>query len=388
MSKVLFEVTEDSLESGLRGVPVGYCTTSTVDPEKGLYYSGLPVSEIDHHEPEQVIYLLFYGKEGNSEEIEKFTADLRKRATCHPELIEKIKLLPRVGHPMDLFSMALLLAGIYEGTGSYREDAINVVAKIPEITAAVINHHAGWGDSKPSQPELGYMENFAHMLNVPDAHMQELTRVFKLFNVLHYDHGGGNLSTFVGKAVASSLEPMYGSLSAAMCALAGSRHGRANQDSLEFVEGVLNELGENATKPQVEALLRKKLANKEIVYGFGHAVLRVEDPRATSLYETANKYYPDHHFVKMAKLLRTEGPKVLKENPKISNPYPNVDAISGILLTAAGFPYPEYFTVLFGLSRVVGIARQIVYEREEAREGKGTPIIRPKYIFKKMKEDS
>ena len=81
-------------------------------------------------------------------------------------------------------------------------------------------------------------------------------------------------------------------------------------------------------------------------------------------------------------LLREVAPKVLGENPKISDPYANVDAISGILLTAAGFPYKEYFTLLFGLSRVVGIAIQIVYERCEARGGKGTPIIRPKYIYK------
>jgi citrate synthase len=84
----------------------------------------------------------------------------------------------------------------------------------------------------------------------------------------------------------------------------------------------------------------------------------------------------------MAHLLRQVGSKVLKENPKISDPYPNVDAISGIMLMAAGFPYPEYYTVLFGLARVVGISRQIVYERQEARDGKGTPIVRPKYFFK------
>ena len=128
--------------------------------------------------------------------------------------------------------------------------------------------------------------------------------------------------------------------------------------------------------------MRKLLANKELVFGFGHAVLRVEDPRATVLYAEAEKHYPNHPLIKIAKLLRSEGPKVLGENPKISDPYPNVDAVSGTLLYAAGFPYPEYFTVLFALSRAVGIAMQIVYERCEAREGKGTPIVRPKYIYK------
>jgi citrate synthase len=269
-----------------------------------------------------------------------------------------------------------------EGKGDYREDCLDVIAKIPEITATVIAHHAGWPHPQLSEPGLGYIENFVHMLNPPVVNHKELIHVLKLFNILHYDHGGGNLSTFVGKAVASGLEDMYGSLSAAMCALAGPRHGKANQDCLEFVQSVLMQLGPDASEDEVEILLRNKLAHDELIYGFGHAVLRVEDPRATVLYDVANKLYPASPLCKVAALLRTVGPKILMENPKITNPYPNVDAISGSLLSAAGFPYPQYFTILFGLARVVGIARQIVYERCEARDGKGTPIVRPKYLYK------
>lgn len=382
MSEILFEIKKENLETGLRGYPVGYCTTSSVDPLKGLFYAGHPVSEIDHWEPEQVIYLLYHGNEGVAEEVAKFSEELRQRALCSPKLIHQIKQLPRSGHPMKLFSAALLLAGVFEGKNQYREDCLNLIAKVPEIAATVINHHAGWETIKPSQPDLGYMENFSQMLNVPKADLKQLVRAFKLFNILHYDHGGGNLSAFVGKAVASGLEDLYGSISAAMCALAGPRHGKANQDCLVFVQNLVDVLGENANEEKVEAALRIKLSNNELIFGFGHAVLRVEDPRATLLYKVAQQSYPDHPLVKMANLLRKVGSKVLKENPKISDPYPNVDAISGIMLTAAGFPYPEYYTVLFGLARVVGISRQIVYEREEAREGKGTPIVRPKYFFK------
>lgn len=382
MKEVLFEITKDNLETGLRGYPIGYCTTSTVDPEKGLYYSGMPVSSLVNWEPEAAIYLLYYGKKGTSEEIEKFKKELQRRAAISPETIKHIYLLPRQGHPMKLFCAALLIAGMIEGKNDYREDCLNLIAKIPAITAAVINYHAGWGATPSPEPSLGHTANFVQMLNVPKKNSEELTAILKLFDILHYDHGGGNLSTFVGKAVASGLEDMYGSISAAMAALAGPRHGKANQDCLEFVNKILNEIGENASSKQVEELIRKKLENKELVYGFGHAVLRVEDPRATVFYEIANKKYGSHPLVKIASLLRSEGPKVLKENPKISNPYPNVDAISGVLLTAAGFPYPQYYTILFGLARVVGIAIQIVYERCEAREGKGTPIVRPKYLFK------
>lgn len=381
MSEVIFEITDDLLESGLRGFPVGYCTSSDVDPIKGLSYVGTPIADLAEKDPTEVIYLLYFGKKGTPEEITRFKQDLAKRSKCSPSIIEHIRKLPRDGHPMGLFSCALLIAGMIEGVDDYREDCLNLIAKIPEITATVINHHAGWGNGKPSNPQLGYMENFTQMLNVPNGNAAQLNEAFKLFNVLHYDHGGGNLSTFVGKAVASGLEDMYGSISAAMCALAGPRHGRANQDCLEFVQKVLKEVGPNATAADVEKLIRKKLADNELVFGFGHAVLRVEDARATVVYKHVQSKFPDHPLVKITKLLRSEGPKVLAENPKISDPYPNVDAISGTLLSASGFEYPQYFTVLFGMSRVVGIAIQIVYERCEARAGKGLPLVRPDYIY-------
>lgn len=382
MSDVLFTITEENLETGMRGYPVGYCTTSSVDPTKGLFYVGRPVTELAERSPEEVIYLLFFGKEATPEDLKHFRADMAKRSKCSPDLIAAIRALPRRGHPMKLFCASLLLAGVFEGKGDYREDALNIIAQIPEITATVIGHHAGWKPTHASKPELGYIENFVHMLQVPNANPKRLIDVFRLFEVLHFDHGGGNLSAFVGKAVASGLEDLYGSLAAAMAALAGPRHGRANQDCLKFVQDVLNEVAENGTEDEVEALIRGRLGRNELVFGFGHAVLRVEDPRATQLFAVANRDYSDNPLVKIANLLRAVGPAVLKENPKISNPYPNVDAISGTLLSAAGFPYPDYFTILFGMSRVVGISRQICYERIEARDGKGTPIVRPKYLYK------
>lgn len=382
MSEVIFEITKDNLETGMRGYPVGYCTTSTVDPTKGLFYSGKSVSDLAFWVPEEVIFLLYYGKEGSKEEVAAFKKDLQKRAICSPEMIKHIRALPRIGHPMKLFTAAILIAGMYESRNDYKEDCLNLIAKIPEITATVINYHAGWGENNPSKPEMGYMENFTQMLKLPNANPKELNEAFKLFNILHYDHGGGNLSTFVGKAIASGLEDMYGSIAGAMCALAGPRHGKANQECLDFNQKILKEVGENASVDEVKEVLKRYLANNQLIFGFGHAVLRVEDPRATVLFSVAEKKYPQHPLVKIASLLRKAGPEILKDNPKISDPYPNVDSISGTLLSAAGFPYPEYFTLLFGMSRVVGISIQIVYERIIARDGKGTPIVRPKYIFK------
>lgn len=381
MSKVLFEITEESLDTGLRGYPVGYCVTSSVDPQKGLHYCGIPLSEVAHKPSKEVIYLLYHGKEGTEAEIGAFVEDLKARATLSKETMDAIESLPRKAHPMKLLSMALLLLDVFEGKHDYREDCLNVIAKLPHLVACLINHHAGWSKTKNPDSSLGYMAAFTDMLNVPNKD-PNLKEAFKFFNVLHFDHGGGNLSTFVGKAVASGLETMLGSLSAAMNGLAGPRHGSANQQTLEFVKTVHAHVGDAPSASDIEAFIRKRLENKELLFGFGHAVLRVEDPRATVMYDFVKEHYGDHPLVKIALLLRQVGPKILKENPKIANPYPNVDAASGVMLTAAGFPYPEYFTVLFGLSRCVGIAIQIVYERLLARGGKGTPIVRPKYLYK------
>ncbi|MBI5274475.1 MAG: citrate (Si)-synthase [Chlamydiales bacterium] len=382
MSEIIFEMTKDHLETGLRGIPVGYCNTSHVDPRAGLFYRGTLLKDLANYSCEEVIYLLYKGKMPNTMELKAFKQELDKRSRCSSAVVKQIQTLPRQGHPMKLFSCSLLILGMLEGVNNYKEDTINLIAKIPHLLATVINYHAGWGHTPEPHPQLGYMENFVHMLNIPNKNIAMLNEVMRLFNVLHYDHGGGNLSTFVGKAVASGLEDLYGSIAASMCALEGPRHGGANESGLEFAKEIYDALKGKLTGSAVEELIRKKLANNEVIFGFGHAVLRVEDPRATIFYEFGKKHFAEHPLVKTILLVREYGSKVLKENPKISDPYTNVDAASGTILSAAGFNYPEYFTTLFGMSRVVGIGIQIVYERCEARGGKGTPIVRPEYIYK------
>ena len=218
---------------------------------------------------------------------------------------------------------------MFEGTENYAEDGLNLIAKTPEIAATVINHHAGWGKAKPSKPELGYMENFTHMLNIPGNYTKELQDVFRLFNILHYDHGGGKSISLCRQSC--SLRPGGYVWFYSLCNV---RFGRTQTwQSQSGIPGICAEslegFGRKSTPKEVELYIRKLLENNELVYGFGHAVLRVEDPRATVMYGVANKNYAHHPLIKIANLLRSEGPKVLGENPKISDPYPNVDAISG-----------------------------------------------------------
>tara|TARA_B110000483_G_scaffold220139_1_gene274914 strand:- start:789 stop:1946 length:1158 start_codon:yes stop_codon:yes gene_type:complete len=380
MSEVLFELTRDHLETGLRGVPVGYCPTSKVDPVEGLFYGGYPISELSEKEPEEIIFLLLNRELPNPSQLSEFKEELISHSKLPLGVIEGLRALPKDGHPMKWFVAGLNLMGMFAPGTSYKDEAIRVIAQMPEMVAAIYRIRAGWGEPRQSKPELGYMENFVQMLDSPDA-KPGLVRLMKVFDILHFDHGGGNLSTFIGKAVASGHEDIYGSLIGAMSGLAGPLHGMANQECLRFLKRALVVVKDPTDEDAIRAYIQKLWDNKDKLFGFGHAVLRVEDPRATVQYELGQEIAGDNELFKMALSMRKLGVEFLSTQEKVSNPFPNVDAVSGSLLTAEGLTDETYYTVLFGLSRCVGIAAQIVYEREEARGGKGTPIIRPKYLY-------
>jgi len=374
-SDVLFEVTSAHLNTGLRGVPVGTCRTSKVDPLQGVSYVGHPVAELAHRDPEEVVFLLLERRLPSETELAAFKADLRARAGMPRQVLEFLRGLPREGHPMEWLITGLMLLGMTGKTGDWDEDARNLVAWAPELAAAIFRIRSGWGEPIATQPELGLIENFAHMLGVPDADADKLTRLLRTFYILHMDHGGGNLSTFTGKAVASGHADIFASIAAAMCGLYGPLHGRANQTALEFVRTV-----GTADVDEVEAFVRDTLAGGGKIFGYGHAVLRAEDPRATIQFALGEEICPDDPLFRTAAALRIAAVKVLSEIEKVSNPYPNVDAVSGTLLNACGLSDSNYYTVLFGLSRITGICAQIVDERTRLRGGRGVPIYRPKYI--------
>jgi citrate synthase len=378
--KVLFEITEEHLDSGLRGFPIGTVRTSAVSPDTGVTYVGYPVDDLKDLPAEDVVYLVLHKQLPTKEQATQFRADLARRSTVPPAVFDVLRALPAEGHPMEWFLAAIVALGMTGKTADndYREDGLNLIARISTVVAAIYRIREGWGDPIAPRKDLPFHENFAHMLGVKGA-SPVLPELLRLFYVLHMDHGGGNLSTFVGKAVASGKADMYSSMVGAMAALYGPRHGRANQECLEFVKSI------GTTDPaKVGEKVRRILSEGGVVYGFGHAVLRQEDPRAKIQYAFGQKHFPDHPLLKTAVALRQAVPPILKENPKIQNPYPNVDAVSGSLMTAAGLTDPEYYTLLFGWSRVAGIAAQIIDERIVPGKKDGFPIYRPKYIAKEQ----
>jgi len=373
----LFTITEAHLDSGMRGIPVGTCRTSFVDPIKGVHYVGYPVEDLVDLEEEDVIYLLMNKRLPTEDESKAFRDELVQRGENIPTGALRVleSLTPGSGHPMDWLSIGIMALGTAETTGDTRGDAMNLIARMPELMARIFRLRNGKQERlRPRKPELGLVENFVHMMGYEGERAERVARVLRFFFILHMDHGGGNLCTFSGKAVASGWASIYSSLAGAMNALSGPLHGRANQACLEFVQRI-----GTADHDEIEAFVREELDNRRPIYGFGHGVLRAEDPRARLLIELGEEVCPEDANFLIVKALREVIPPILGEIPKISNPHANVDLASGSLLHSVGFRLPEYYTTFFGWARVAGICAQIMDERK-SRDGRGTPIYRPKYI--------
>ena len=375
-NKVLLEVTENHLNTGLRGVPVGTCRTSFVTPTEGVHYCGYPISELAQFDPEDIVYLLFNKELPTPEQSTSFRQDLAARAEIPGDIESVLKTLPKFGHPMDWLSIGIHTLGMLETTEDWKEDALNLIARMPRLMGLIFRIREGRGNDIPADDaSMNLVDRFVHALEFEGVDKEKMKRVISTYLVLHMDHGGGNLSTFSAKAIASGKATVYSSMAGAMNALSGPLHGRANQSCLEFVLKV-----GTSDPDEVEAFVRAELEAKRPIFGFGHAVLRAEDPRATAQFLLGAEICPEDENFKIVTTLREVAPRVLSENPKISNPNANVDIASGALLHHIGFTDPTYYTTFFGWARVAGIGAQIVDERAVLRGGKGTPIYRPKYI--------
>ena len=374
--EVLLEVTSDHLNTGLRGVPVGTCRTSFVTPTEGVHYCGYPIAELAAFAPEDIIYLLFNKELPTPEQSKQIRSELAARATIPGDVESVLKTLPRDGHPMDWLSVGIHTLGMLETTNDWRADAMNLIARMPRLMGLIFRIRDGRADEIPADdPQASLVDRFVNALDLKGVDKEKMTRVISTYLVLHMDHGGGNLSTFSGKAIASGHATLYSSMAGAMNALSGPLHGRANQSCLEFVLRV-----GTSDPAEVERFVRAELDAKRPVFGFGHAVLRTEDPRATVQFALGEEICPEDENFKIITALREVAPRVLGENPKISNPNANVDIASGARLHHIGLTDPTYYPTFFGWARVAGIGAQIVDERSVMRDGKGTPIYRPKYI--------
>jgi len=232
-----------------------------------------------------------------------------------------------------------------------------------------------WKDGKilPYDKTLDWAGNYAHMMGYDDDIVRE---VYRMYLTIHSDHEGGNVSAHTTHLVGSALSDAYFSLSAGMNGLAGPLHGLANQEVLRWIRKLVKDVGTNEpTKDQLRAQVRKLIEGKQVVPGYGHAVLRKTDPRYICQRQFCLKHMPEDPMFRIVSNLFEVIPPILSTIGKIKNPWPNVDAHSGVLLTHYGLVEEDYFTVMFGVSRALGVLAALVWSR-----ALGFPIERPKSL--------
>jgi citrate synthase len=301
--------------------------------------------------------------------------------------------IPPDTHPMTQFSLAILaMQRDSKFAAKYRagmpktdywdpmyEDVMDILAKLPEIAARIYRRAYKGGQYIAPDPKLDWGANLAHMIGIDKPEFYDLMR---LYLVIHCDHEAGNVSAHTCHLVGSALSDAFYSLSAAINGLAGPLHGLANQEVLRWIMDVMKDLGGVPTKEQLHKYLWDTLKSGKVIPGYGHAVLRKTDPRYIAQREFALKHLPDYDMFKVVSDIYEVAPKILIEQGKAKNPWPNVDAHSGVLLYYYGLTEYDFYTVFFGASRAMGILAQLIWSR-----ALGLAIERPKSVLLEWLEE-
>lgn len=386
--KVVSQVTLAQAYGGMRGVKALVCDTSEVPPDKGLIIRGIELKYLVEKLPEEILWLLLTGELPNEQELKDLQAELHAKEDVPNYVWNVLDAMPADSHPMAMFNTAILVmqkesifAKRYsEGMKKDQyweatyEDLINIIAKLPAIGAYVYRKRFNKGPRIESDKNADWAKNFVHMIGLPDPN-EELTKLMRLYFTLHCDHEGGNVSAFSAATINSALSDLYYSLSGGLNGLAGPLHGLANQECLGWILATIEKFGGVPTPEQLEKYAWETLESGRVIPGYGHAVLRITDPRFDAFLAFGKKYFPEDPVFKTVALVFEVVPNVLKQVQKIKDPWPNVDAASGALLYHYGLTEFSYYTVLFSISRALGICSQAVVAR-----AMGYPITRPKSL--------
>ncbi|HHU00809.1 citrate (Si)-synthase [Xiashengella succiniciproducens] len=391
---VIQEVTLEQVISGMKGIVALLTDTSSLDPEEGIRFRDYSIPELRQHLPklkddgeplpEGLFYLMLLGEIPDRATVDFISRDWARRAADIPgHAFDVINALPKSAHPMIQFNTAILAMStqshfrkaymegmdkkdywdpMYEGVN-------DLISRLPVIAAYIyrrVFHNEKYIDMDPS---LDWAGNLAHMMGYDS---EEIKRLMRLYMVLHADHEGGNVSAHTTHLVGTALSNPYYSFAAGMNGLAGPLHGMANQEVMVWLEQLIAEIGDNPTKEQIREYAENTLKQGRVIPGYGHAVLRKTDPRFTEQLNFANKYIPEAPLIKLVRNIYEVVPDVLRSTGKVKNPWPNVDAISGSLLTSYGITEHPIYTVLFGVSRSLGVLSSLIWDRIY-----GQPLERP-----------
>jgi len=385
--KVLSEVSLAQAYGGMRGVRGLICDTSRVPQDKGLIIRGIPLIHLVEKTPEEIFFLLLTGDLPAQDESNDLSLELKKRKTIPGHVWDVLKAMPKDSHSMAMLNTAILLmqnesvfAKQYE-KGLRKEDywkptledALNIIAKIPGIAAGIYRLKFNKGSIIAPDPDMSLADDYAHMLGVSES--DDFKDLMRLYFVAHCDHEGGNVSAFANLVINSALADLYYSLSGGFNGLAGPLHGLANQESLKWILEIMEKYGGPPNSEQIKDIVWSTLNAGKVIPGYGHAVLRITDPRFEVFLNFGKKHFPDDPVFLTATRLYDIVPNELKKIKKISNPWPNVDAITGAILYYYGLKEFSYYTVVFAVSRSLGLTAQAVINRAML-----SPIIRPESV--------
>ena len=395
--KKIGEVTLGQVYQGMRGITGLVTETSLLDAQDGIRFRGYSIPELrekltkyaggSEPLPEGLFYLMLIGKLPTDEDVHHLTSVWQRRSHVPNHVFATIEALPFSTHPMTQFVVAIMalqtesqFAKNYaKGMNkkdyweSVFDDSMDLIARLPRIAAYIYRRKYRNGEHIQPNGLLDWSGNFAHMMGYDDEGFKELMR---LYMVIHADHEGGNVSAHTTHLVGSALSDPYLSFAAGMNGLAGPLHGLANQEVIKWIFELREQIGsESPSKEQIEEYVRKTLSEGKVVPGYGHAVLRKTDPRFTAQMEFGKKHMADDPLVQTVWTIYDAVPPILSSIAKIKNPWPNVDAHSGALLVHYGMVEYEFYTVLFGVSRALGVLSSLCWDR-----ALGLPLERPKSI--------
>lgn len=391
------EVTLRQVFGGARGIKMMVWETSQLDPIEGIRFRGYSIPELkellpkgpDGKEPrpEGLFWLMLVGEIPTPEEVNWLTDQWTHRSNVPQHTFDLLDSLPTDTHPMTQFSAAIIslqtescFARRYaEGMKKTDywdptyEDAMNLIARLPRVAAYIYRRTYHNGDHIPPDISLDWAGNFAHLLGIANQDFKNLMRIYL---TIHADHEGGNASAHTTHLVGSTLSDAYFSLAAGMNALAGPLHGLANQEVIKWIFKMLDALGTSQpTNDQIADYVNSTLAAGQVIPGYGHAVLRRPDPRFVAQKAFAEEYIKDDDIVKVVWQVFDVVPPILQGLGKVKNPWPNVDAHSGALLVHYGLKEYSFYTVLFGVSRALGVLAAMCWSR-----ALGMPLERPKSV--------
>ncbi len=394
------DVNLKQMFGGMRGVKSMVWETSHLDPKDGIRFRGysipelkdiLPAADGDKEPlPEGLFWLMLVDEVPTKEQVDWLSEEWRKRSTVSQNTFNVLDALSSDTHPMIQLCVALnAMSADSIFTKKYSEglnkkdywdatfeDAMNLIAQLPIVAAYIYRRTYHNGDHIPMDPSLDWAGNFAHMLGMNHDDFKSLMR---LYLTIHADHEGGNASAHTVHLVGSTLSNAYMSLAGGMNSLAGPLHGLANQEVIKWIFDLTDAIGTTTpTKEQLATYINETLAKGRVIPGYGHAVLRMPDPRFTAQKVFAEEYIKNDDIVQVVWDLFDVVPEILGSLGKVKNPWPNVDAHSGALLVHYGLKEYSFYTVLFGVSRALGVLSQLCWSR-----AMGYPLERPKSVTSK-----